>query len=618
MSRIRTGGWKLAGALLALGVGLVCLGGYEIGWLGFISATIESPPTAAFLPPYPECRVAILRSEYSSTFFHSPKTYEAHIEYWQKLLKRLEMPVEVISDSQLESGVQGFQTLILPAAICLSKKEKASIRALLANGRGVICTWATGARDEAGEWQGLDFLGELTGADKFEFGQRPPPWYVSFVTSRPTTAGTPGGFRVQVDSPDRLQARRFTVDGYWSDSHLSPQDPNLPVNFQGAQVHNTLGSGRVVWFGFQENTAVAGGYDQTLLDQALTNALVWAGQQALAAVDPWPSAYSAASIFACDVEEDVDNATYAASTLRKAQANGTFFCVSNLVEGNPELVRQLRGAGEVASHGDTPTPFDSGGRTSQTLRLVSSKWELWRAGGGGTTGFHPPADVFADATVCALAASHFHYWLTGLEGGTPADSVLPEIHRVSQSLGWFHRDTDLVRLRRTFEDDLHYSPLGIVGLEPAWITQRALSDFEIVHGLGGLYVFDYHSQGFSTPEYVGILARLIEEFNQSATWIATAAEVAEWWESRSHVAVKISNKKANGLRLTVKYVGTKPLNNVTLSVFPPGNSTHARVVAVGPNPPAEVLPENVDDRLTVRLGRLPPRSTCQYDLMWAQ
>jgi hypothetical protein len=111
---------------------------------------------------------------------------------------------------------------------------------------------------------------------------------------------------------------------------------------------------------------------------------------------------------------------------------------------------------------------------------------------------------------------------------------------------------------------------------------------------------------------------LIEEFHQSATWIATAAEVAEWWELRSRVAVKISNKKANGLRLTVRYTGTKPLDNVTLSVFPPGNSAHARVVAVGPNSPAEVLPENVDGRLTVRLGRLPPRSTCQYDLTWAQ
>lgn len=82
--------------------------------------------------------------------------------------------------------------------------------------------------------------------------------------------------------------------------------------------------------------------------------------------------------------------------------------------------------------------------------------------------------------------------------------------------------------------------------------------------------------------------------------------------------MSISDKKANGVRLTVRYTGAKPLDNVTLSIFSPGKSLHGRVVAAGPSPTADVAPENADGRLTVRLGRLQPGTTCQYDLTWAQ
>lgn len=619
MRYLRGRGWKLVGGFVFLVAGAACFGAFEIGWLGSTSITIHRPEVAVVSPPFVQCRVAILNSEYSSRFFRSTNTYEAHIDYWQKLLHGLQMPVEVIADAKLEAGLQGFQILVMPAAICLSEKERAGVRAFVTNGGGVISTWATGSRDESGKWLGLDFLQELTGADKFEFTKRPPPWYVSFVNRRPTTAGAPGGFRIQVDSPDRLEAKSFGVDAYWSDSRLSPVDANNPVDFQGALIHNTIGRGRLVWLGFQENTAVAGGNNKDILDQVLTNALVWTGQQPLGAVDRWPSAYSAASIFACDVEENADNAGYAASALRKAQEQGTFFCVSSLAKGNPGLVRQLLSAGEVASHGDTEKRFASEGAFAQAVRIESSKWRLWRAAGASTKGFHPPSDVFGVDTFRAMAATHIQYLLTSLEGGARIDSVLPEIHSLSQSLGWFHRDADVVTLTRTTEDDLHYSPLGMVGLDPSWITQRALADFEIIHGLGGLYIFNFHSQGFSSPEFVGSLATLIDQFHRSATWIATGEQVADWWEMRSHLAVTISSRTTNGIRLSIKYGGTKPLDNVTLSIYPPAEFLHARIAAAGTTQAtAEVAPENIDGRLTVRWGRLSPGTTTQVELTWMQ
>src|SRR5947208_8308399 len=169
------------------------------------------------------------------------------------------------------------------------------------------------------------------------------------------------------------------------------------------------------------------------------------------------------------------------------------------------------------------------------------------------------------------------------------------------------------------EDDLHYSPLGMVGLDPSWIRQRAESDSEIIHGLGGLYVFAFHSQGFSAPEYVGIIPQLVDHFHQSGTWIATADEVARWWELRSHLSLSVSDKGGSGIRLSVEYGGAVPLENVALDLYPPGDSAHAQVVALGkPQVPAQLIPGNDPGRLTLKLGRLEPGMTYFYEILWGQ
>ena len=620
MLHFRGYAWKLAGTFAALLIVAACFGAYQTLWLGTISLTPLPPVVAALSLSGPQCRVAILRSNYTSKFFKAAANYDAHIEYWRDLIPKMNMTVDVVTDPQLEEGLQGFQILLMPSAICLSEKEKASIRDFVSKGGSAICTWATGSRDETGAWKGLGFLGELTGADTFEFTPRTSPWFVTFAGGNPLTAGGPGGFRVQVDSPERLEAKTSGVDGYWSDERLFPIDPNLPVNFQGALLHNSYGRGRVAWYGFQENSAVAGGDDKAILDLTLFNTLAWAGRKTLCAVKPWPAPYSSASVFACDVEDKFDNAAYAANALRKAKGKGTFFCVADMVKENPDLMPQLEGAGEVAVHGDTNAPFSPAGVLSQIIRLEKARWRLWRLGGRWAIGFHPPLDAFGNQTLEALAAAHFHYVLLGAGGSASVvNAVVPDILRISQSSKWFHRNLDLVRLIRTMDDDLRYSPLGVVGLDPSWIAQRALADFDIIHGLGGLYIFAYHSQGFSAPEYVGIIPTLIEECHQSNTWIATAAEVASWWQSRSHVSLNVSEKGTNAIRLTVKYDGVKPLDNVALTVYPPSDSAAAHVTPAGaPLATAEIISGTDTSRLNLKLGRLDPGMTYQYDLSWGQ
>jgi hypothetical protein len=184
---------------------------------------------------------------------------------------------------------------------------------------------------------------------------------------------------------------------------------------------------------------------------------------------------------------------------------------------------------------------------------------------------------------------------------------------------WFHREMRLVRLTRTLEDDLHYSPLGIVGLSPSMIVERAVSDFQIIHGLGGIYVFSFHSQGFSSPEFVGIFPDLVNQFRQTGTWIATAEDVANWWELRSHISVGLSDLGARGVRLTVKYSGGAPLENAAITLYPPGDMRTAHLFPAGVLPiSAQILTTGPDSRLTLNLKKLNPGMNQQFDLLWDQ
>ena len=619
MPRFRKYGRAIAGTLLLLLISVTIYALYEVYLLGTISISLRPPDAAASSSLGHESRVAILRSENTSRFFTSSTNYRAHVEYWRSLVQGANLPSEVISDAQLEDGVTGFRILVLPSSICLSEKERAAIRDFVSKGGGLICTWATGARDEKGTWKGLDFVAAMTGSDNLEFTEKPSPWFVSFSSDNPLTAGAPSATRIQVDSPERLQAKNLRVDGYWSDARLFPVELNLPVNFQGALVHNTFGHGRVAWFGFQENSAVAGGENKAILDSTLKNALAWADHRTLSAVNPWPAPYVAASVFACDVEDEYSNAIFAANALRKSQEKGTFFCLTNMVKEDADLIPQLQGAGEVASHGDTHDGFGEIGMLSQVIRLARSKWRIQRLGGSQVGGFHPPSDDFSDTTLKALAAARFRYIVIGDENSSGAGSVLPEILRVSQTSRFFHRDADLVRLTRTMEDDLHYSPLGMVGLDPSWISQRALSDFEIIHGLGGLYIFAFHSQGFSAPQYVGIIPKLVEQFHQNATWIASAGDVARWWELRSHISLSVADKGANGARLTVKYSGSTALDNVGLSIYPSADLAQGQsFLADKSQTQFQLIPSNDLGRMTLKLARLDPGMAYSFEVRWAQ
>lgn len=583
---------------------------YQWCGLGHLSYEFLPPSSSVYSGMDVGFRVAVLRGEYSERFFEQSSHFVSHADYWRDLLKASKIPCDQISDQRLEQGLRGYRVLVLPAAVCLSEKEKASIRGFLAEGNGVVCTWATGARDEKGKWKGIDFLQELTDAVGFQFRDREPPWFVTFADRSPITEGVPAASRLQVYSPERLEASGVSVDGYWSTASFGPVDKaGLPETL-GALLHNRLERGRVVWFGFHENSAVAGGNNRSILDSALSNAVAWAGQRVVAAVNPWPWGYPAAAIFALDLQLEYENAGYAAQALMKSGTKSTFFCSPKVVKGDRDLVRRLQESGELALQGDSIEDVTNRWFGYQLLRLKWSRWRVWWLGRTWVSGFHPVKQVVPLQTVRALAGSGFSYYM---ESGEPPGSLLPATMKVSQTWRNHGRDLTLVRLTRVTDDDLHFSPYGVEGLETGWTVRRALVDFGMINRLGGLYILEYHTQGLSAPEYSDVLLTLSDKFRAGPAWVTTAQGVAEWWAERSQLSVRLSGRGSQGLQLTLASNAKVPVGGAVVRLYPPEGYTRARVVSSGGSgaPPSVVAdPEN--GRIQLTFAKLEPGGVYSY------
>lgn len=592
--------------------GLLFYGAYQLYWLGNISVgVLPAEPQAAFSLGE-DFHVAILHNKAAAKFFEDSRGYAAAAHYWQRYLQSVSIAAEVIGDSELEKGVSGYRVLILPSALCLSEKQRASVRSFLRRGHGVVATWATGARDEACKWKGWEFLRELTEAAEIQSPEWSSPSFVSFVAGQPIAAGLPTGSRAEIAKGERLEAITFSpVEGYWSDFRLFPTASPLPTDLRAAVVRRDFGKGRVVWFGFPESSILKTDPSKDILDSALLNSLAWAGRGVLAAVEPWPYPFSSAVVPILNLSESPENAIYAAETLSRGKAKGAFFCLTGVIEDSPHLLRRLKPAGELGSRGVKYLRFNELSRMSQAIQLLSSSWTLWRETRVWPSGFYPPFELVNRDTLFALAANQMRYYVVGPEGF----SVLPSIVRIQQRVGRHQRSWELVRLARVAEDDLRFPHLGAVGFNRDWVVKRLLADFATIHRLGGLHLLIFHTHGLGRPEHSDVLAEVIDELRNRPTWIATGGQVARWWLWRSRLAVQVSQGEGNILKLKVVSEAPESLEGAVLSVYAPMDPDALRLAAIYPTScSGQVRADVAHGRVQLVLGTLQPGRPCHYEI----
>src|SRR5262249_46140797 len=154
----------------------------------------------------------------------------------------------------------------------------------------------------------------------------------------------------------------------------------------------------------------------------------------------------------------------------------------------------------------------------QRSRLETTQHDLVELVGSGATGLRPPEEQFDTATMSAWLAAKGDY----LFGANDSRSAAPELLRVG-------RDT-MVLVGRVGSDDFAVTARRAATAET--LAPIFLDEYERVRALGGHYVLSYHSQVLAKPELVPALATVARRLaSDTAVWVATVGEVAEWWRS---------------------------------------------------------------------------------------
>jgi hypothetical protein len=111
------------------------------------------------------------------------KEYWEEVKGWLRALTEAHLPVELLSDRQLEQGRwEGLQVLILPSTACLSPEAQRKIRDFVAHGGGLVATAVASLADAQGDLAPDFGLADLLGAHFRSLGRAEPlPAFMSLV-----------------------------------------------------------------------------------------------------------------------------------------------------------------------------------------------------------------------------------------------------------------------------------------------------------------------------------------------------------------------------------------------------------------------------------------------------
>ncbi|MEO0020481.1 MAG: polysaccharide deacetylase family protein [candidate division WOR-3 bacterium] len=519
-----------------------------------------------------EPKIALLRSTHTQSALPELSEWmNDNLADWEVYLLNRRLGYRVITSRELEKGIEGYDLLILPSAICLSERERSAIRRFLSGGGGVLATGPLGARDEQGGWQGWEFLSSLFGVEVT--GEIGPKGNVSasltLKGNSPLSYRIPPGFRLEVTNLNEIHPlaakvveTRASPVGYWS-KPLTSNEKGCGV-VCGEYYH-----GRFVWLGFEREAVVGVKTIQVIRDQILLNSISWLRKEPVAWLNPWPDGKrenQAAVVLICDAEYRYTQTLNAVTVLNKEGVQGTFFLVPEEALNNPKATRILTENGEIGLHGVEVyrwQPYEE-----QLSRLKEGRESLEELTGKKIIGFHPPEELYDSSTIKALAELGYRY----LCGNDVTDRLCPLITQVrSSSLrGKGEQKPIIVVLPKGPRSD--YDLLVKEHLRGTNDLFDALKqDFLSVYEVQGAYFLLYHSHLLCAENNIPALERFIQFCKGKDVWFATCKEMADWWQGFENLSLTVRRANSSLRRIEVKVTNNSqfPLKNLRLFVAPP-------------------------------------------------
>lgn len=203
------------------------------------------------------------------------------------------------------------------------------------------------------------------------------------------------------------------------------------------------------------------------------------------------------------------------------------WCIPGIVaEENPEHIRAIQAGGhEIACAGHRHQNYDNLSLTEQSAEIAKGCESLTALTGQRPTGFRIPAGNGAPGFIEALK-EHGIRWSSSWRGDD-----LPFAHPTAP-------EVIELPLHYELEDEPYFAFNLSPAVPPAQSRIASYShtlgnlqmDFAGFHRFGLCYVLRLHPEIIATPGRIGVLRELLESIQQhDDVWIATGAEVAQWW-----------------------------------------------------------------------------------------
>jgi peptidoglycan/xylan/chitin deacetylase (PgdA/CDA1 family) len=528
------------------------------------SRVVQRMPSLLAAPRLPATVIVeVLRDDAAASFYTVPGALDSIVDIWRSTAIATGATVRIVSAVAAKAD-RSARVLVVPSSPCLTLEAREAVEAMTARGGGVIITGLSGVNDGGCRPLGYGLIVGATGASRADTLESRPMAYITIPAGSPLTIDIPPGSRIDLNPGRQVALRLPRRDAFYSDYSLQPQPAGGAPLLDAAMTHSALGRGRLVYWGFELRDVVRLPWDRAVVTLLARNSIAWAAGIATAAIEPWPKGCFAAATITQDVEAGFANAQHALDSLRAAHVRSTYFLTSELARSYPRLSHDLANDGEVGSHTENHRLLGGLSAADQRDRLETTQSELTKLLGLPVDGLRPPQEQFDIATMTAWLATGGRY----LFGANDSRSASPELLPVG-------RDT-LVLIGRVGNDD--FAAAAAARNDVTATTNVFLADYERFRALGGLYALSYHSQLLAAPDLVPALAHVARHIaGDTAVWLATAGEIAEWWRERAQLEARV-NPRADGFDVTVRNRGERLVGNAVVrvdlpSMRPIGNSS---------------------------------------------
>lgn len=523
--------------------------------------------------------------------------YEYLLAPWRQYLNERTRPHRVIkSPKEITSIKPGV--LVLASAVALGSAERDAIAAFRARGGSVLTTWATGSRNDNGDWVGWRFLEQLGVQDVLELPQASETRHLILNGESPVSHSHGAGQRIWM-------ARSAEPLLLFKGAHLAGRlmkwtrvaDEQLGDTGAVLFAEDRRTASRSVMLGFPESAWEARPVPTHVL---IDDALDWLTHNARAVKAAWPSGKRAAQVIQMDTEEGFANARNFADLMRASAYPSTFFLLTSLAKQNPDVVAALASEFEIGFHGEVHTGFKGQDAATQKQRFAQMRSELASVFPTTrvVTGFRAPTEGY-DATTESLM-QQFGIRYHAADPGR-SEARLPLFARIP---GVAPAD-DLLVLPRTQRDDIN---LALEFFDTQAMSRALIEDFNQSVQTGALGWLSVHSQHFGEgsrlanafPAYLAHTRQFADK-----VWFANARQVNDWWRDRERLRVA-STFDGKRMDLNVTVTGNSPLTGASLVLMLPSQGAVPRVEAVKVGTATPVIQRIDTFRAAVVFNQLKP------------